>query len=255
MSVTNPLNKAEIDAAAMKAVGDMDISMFSTGDVVNMILQRAQIIYDVKKGGALIRAWCDGDPQPLVDVAEARPDLLIRRTLAAIYQEYQEMLPILRKIDPARIADIGCGYGFFDVFAARELGCDIVLIDIEENENRHFGYRMSGSAYSNLGVAKEFALANGVKKKAVTIINPNNEDLTKVKPVDLAVSFMSCGFHYPVNTYMDYFRDGVTADGHLIIDLRAARHEEQVETLSQLGALDVLWSRAALVCVHVEKQG
>lgn len=255
MSVTNPLNKAAIDEAAMKAVEDMDISMFSTGDVVNMILQRAQIIFDVDKGGQLIRAWSDGDPQPLVDVAEGRPELLIRRTLAAIYQEYQAMLPTLRAIDPDRIADIGCGYGFFDVFAARELGCDVVLIDIEENENRHFGYRMSGSAYSNLGVAAEFARANGVKKKALKTINPKNEDLTKVPPVDLAVSFMSCGFHYPVNTYMDYFRDGVTEDGQLIIDLRAAREEEQTRTLSELGKVDVLWSREALVCVNVKKGG
>lgn len=255
MSVTNPLNKAEIDAAAMKAVEDMDISMFSTGDVVNMILQRAQIIFDVDRGGQLIRAWSDGDAQPLVEVAEARPELLIRRTLAAIYQEFDETLPTLRAIDPERIADIGCGYGFFDVFAARELGCDIVLIDIEENENRHFGYKMSGSAYSNLGVAREFALANGVKKAAVTTINPKAQDLAAVKPVDLAVSFMSCGFHYPVNTYMDFFRDGVTADGHLIIDLRAAREEEQSRTLSEIGKLDILWAREALVCVHVKKSG
>lgn len=253
MSATNALNKQAIPQEHLDAVADMDVSMFSTGDVVNMILQRAQIIFDVRKGGQLIRAWTEGDEKPLLDVAEARPDLLMRRTLAAIHMEYQEMLPLLKKFGPSRIADIGCGYGFFDVFAAKDLGCHIVLIDIEETENRHFGFKKSGAAYSNLAVAKAFAVANGVAESSVTIVNPNQQDLDDLPDVDVAMSFMSCGFHYPVSTYMNFFNDGVTADGHLILDLRAPRAPAQIEELSQLGHVEIIIERDALQCVHVSK--
>ncbi len=253
MSATNSLNKQAIPQEHMDAVADMDISMFSVGDVVNMILQRAQVIFDVPKGGQLIRAWTQGDEAPLLAVAEARPELLMQRTLAAIHMEYREMLPTLKKINPKRLSDIGCGYGFFDVFAARDLGCHIVLIDIEETENRHFGFKKSGAAYSNLAVAKEFALANGIDADAVTTVNPNKQDLDDAPAVDLTMSFMSCGFHYPVNTYMDYFHDGVTAEGHLILDLRAPRADPQIADLAQLGRVETLVERDALKCVLVTK--
>ncbi|MEM9582578.1 MAG: class I SAM-dependent methyltransferase [Pseudomonadota bacterium] len=253
MSATNALNKQAIPQEHMDAVAQMDISMFSVGDVVNMILQRAQVIFDVPKGGKLIRAWTEGNEEPLLAVAQDRPDLLMRRTLAAIHMEYREMLPTLKQIGPKRIADIGCGYGFFDVFAAQELGCEIVLIDIEETENRHFGFKKSGAAYSNLAVAKAFALANGVAEASVTTINPDKEDLDDVPDVDLAMSFMSCGFHYPVTTYMDYFHDGVAARGHLILDLRAPRADPQIAELSELGQVETLVERDALKCVLVKK--
>lgn len=253
MSATNPLNKKAISDELILAVAPMDISMFGLGDVINMILQRAQVIYDVERGGQLIRAWVDGDEGPLREVAEARHEVLIRRTLASILDEYNRYAPVLRDIAPKRLADIGCGYGFFDVFAARDLDAHVVLIDIEESENRHFGFKKEGAAYSNLSVAKDFALANGVAKDQVTTINPRSEDLTTLDPVDVAMSFMSCGFHYPVETYMDYFRDGVTEMGSVILDLRRARADAQSETLSVLGVVETLEETEALRCVHVRK--
>lgn len=234
-------------------LGGLDVSMFDNNDLLNMILQRSAILHDVPRSGALIKQWSAGDAGPLEAVIEEKGSVLAERVLDEIFQEYQQYQPLLKKIGPKKIADIGCGYGVFDVFAAREFGSEIVLIDLETNKRRHFGFRGHGSAYSDLDRAREFAEANGVPAKTIHLVNPKKDDLTAVGNVDLAVSFISCGFHYPVGTYMDFFRDGVTGDGHIVLDLRAGRADEQSQELAALGAVDVLAERDGVKTVHVCK--
>lgn len=247
------VNKREILPAYMDAVQVMDVSMFDTQDVVNLILQRAQVLYDVPRGGALIRDWSNGDASGLIEQAEARPKELIYRAIAIALGEYMELRPKLEELSPRRVADIGAGYGLFDVFLSRDLGVSVLLIDIEQSQSRQFGFKKQGAAYSNLARAEEFAFANGVEPHQFQVLNPDHTPLLEGGTVDMAVSFLSCGFHYPVSTYLDYFEDQVRPDGQVILDLRAARFDEQMANLQELGSVEVLSTQGAATRVLLRK--
>jgi hypothetical protein len=177
------------------------------------------------------------------------------RCAAVIHAEYKALKPVLDAIKPRRIADIGCGYAMFDLFAARDYKADLMLIDLESNERRHFGFQEQGAAYSSLSVAKAFLTDNGIKATKVATFNPETAQFDDAKPVDLAVSFLSCGFHYPIGTYLPFFRSTVTARGAIIVDLRAASADEQIKDLQSLGTIVDLDAPPKARRVHVSKTG
>jgi SAM-dependent methyltransferase len=226
--------------AALPEVRALDLSMFAEGDLLNLILQRSEVLFDMPRAGQVIRAWKDGDERPIrAAIARLGPEIA-RRAAGVILAEYRSLAPVLLADKPRRIADIGCGYALFDLFAARDTGAELVLIDLEENEHRHFGFANEGAAYSNLGVARKMLEANGVAPGAIATLNPLRDDLAAVVPVDLAVSFLSCGFHFPVSTYAPFFHENVASGGAIMVDLRAATAEEQARGLEPLGVISDL---------------
>jgi len=219
----------------------LDVSMFSRDDLRNMILQRSEVLYDATRPGQIIKAWGAGDVAPIEGQIDRLGDEIARRTAAVIHAEYKAMRAALTDLAPKRVADIGCGYAMWDLFAHRDLGCDLVLIDIEANSHRHFGFAEEGAAYTDLGVAKAFLAANGVAAAQIMPLNPNRDDLAaKAGRIDLAVSFTSCGFHYPVSAYLDFFRDQVAPQGAVLLDLRSKQADGQVWDLTPMGPITTL---------------
>ncbi len=233
-----------LEAVAEPVCATLDVSAFSEVDVVNLILQRSEIIRDQRRPGRVVAAWTEGDSAPALALVAQMGDTLIRRAAAIIWLEFQEILPTLQNLAPKSASDIGCGYALFDYFLWREFGCELTLIDLEQSEDRHFGYKERGAAYSNLATARRFLLSNGVEEGAIRLRNPATDDLFRDPPVDLAVSFISCGFHYPVDTYLDYFDRQVAPAGGVIVDFRARKAREGAEKLRELGQVSVLTDAA-----------
>ena len=226
--------------AADPAIRALDVSMFDRADLLNMLLQRSETLFDVNQPGRVIKAWGEGDRGPIEAQIDRLGDEIARRTAAVILGEYRAMQATLIALGPRRVADIGCGYAIWDLLAHRDTGCEIALIDIEANAHRHFGYAEEGAAYTSLAKARDFLVANGVPGDKVVTLNPNAESLAKVGTVDLAVSFVSCGFHYPVSTYAAFFRDQVSRTGAVLVDLRLKSVEPQVWDLAALGKLALI---------------
>lgn len=222
---------------------ELDYSMFGQQDLRNIVLQRSEILHDVRNSGQVIKAWEQGDPGLLDAVIADKSLHLAERAVAAVRDEFLHLEPCITPLAPKKVADIGCGYAFFDLFAHAAFGADLLLVDIEENEHRHFGYRREAAAYASLGKATEFLVANGVERARISTWNPQNEDLPEARPCDLAVSLLSCGFHYPVDMYMPYFHFGVQPRGAVILDLRAGQFGPSRKTLSSLGSIEILDSR------------
>lgn len=218
----------------------LQFGAFARDDLANLIVQRSEVLHDLPQGGQVIRAWSDGNAVPLLAQVDRLGAEIARRAAAVIHAEYTALRPLLARLQPRRIADIGCGYGLFDLFVARDLGAALLLIDLESNERRQFGFAEEGAAYSSLAVARAFLEANGVAPEAIQTLNPATDDPVSAGPVDLAVSFLSCGFHYPIETYLDYFDRAVAPDGAVIVDLRLANAEPQARALARLGALSDL---------------
>jgi len=224
-----------MQTAQSARIADLDTSAFDTSDVLNLILQRSEIIGDQSNPGRLIKAWTEGESAPILEaIARVGADTLIRRAAAFILLEYEELRPLIAKTPPKSVTDIGCGYAIFDLFLAQDFDCKLTLIDLETSDERHFGFEQSGAAYSNLDVAAAFLNANGIAKKRIKTVNPEKTSLARIRDQDLVVSFISCGFHYPWSTYAVFFRDAVPAGGQIILDIRRRTLER---TLAELGAL------------------
>ncbi len=224
--------------AADPVVRALDVSGFGLGDMVNLILQRSEILVDTPRGVRPVHAWTAGDNGPILSEVDRLGEEIPRRVAGVIHAEYRAMKAAILSLTPKRIADIGCGYAIWDLFAARDTGADIVLIDIEANDNRHFGFAEVGAAYTSLAGARDFLKRNGVPESRVRTINPKTADLRAIEPVDLAVSFASCGFHYPVDPYLDFFRDQVVPTGAILLDIRRGAGRAQLSALSALGKAD-----------------
>ncbi len=230
------MSRAEIEKIIQSdLIGALDLSMFEEADVANIILQRSRVLYDVPKGGVVIRNWVAGNTAPLMAVVADKGLDIVRRALAIMLIEYRDLRPHLARFTPKTVADIGCGYGFIDLFIARDFDCDLVLIDIEESETRKFGYRNDGAGYSNLGTAKAFLAANGVRADAITLVNPRKTDVLATQSIDAAISLLSCGFHYPLSTYSDYLTRNLRDGGGVIVDIGEKSLAEQMDAITEIG--------------------
>ena len=224
-----------LEAAEQPSIRQLDLRAFSETDVINIIMQRSETIRDQPRPGSVVRAWTEGDTGPARKLVESMGETLVRRAASIILCEFEELGATLDVLAPKSVADIGCGYAIFDYFLWQKHHCKLTLIDLETSEERHFGFNRTGAAYSNLQVAQTFLTDNGVPETDISILNPEKDDLFANHPVDLAVSFISCGFHYPVSTYLGFFEQMISPDGAVILDLRARKEREGIAALSTLG--------------------
>lgn len=227
-------------AESEPAVGGLAFDGLATSDLVNLILQRSEVLSDLPRPGRVIRAWESGNDGPMRAEVERLGAEIARRAAGVIAAEYVTLRPVLAERPFARLADIGCGYALFDLFVARDFPADLLLIDIETNDRRHFGFQEQGAAYASLAVARALLQSNGVAAGRIVTLNPGKADVLAAGKVDLAVSFLSCGFHYPVDAYIPFFMQCVKPGGRIILDLRAATAEAQSARLAPLGTLRVL---------------
>ncbi|MDJ0626659.1 MAG: class I SAM-dependent methyltransferase [Rhodobacter sp.] len=233
----------------------LDFSMFSRDDLVNLVLQRSQVLADMPLSGRLIRAWEKGDRAPLAAKADEMGREIAVRAARIIFGEFTELAGTLDRFAPERVADIGCGYAFFDLFAHRRFGCDLLLIDIEETDHRHFGFQKLGAGYTSLNTAREFLIANGVPAASIHLWNPDVEDPPITGRVDIAVSFLSCGFHFPIDMYVPFFRYGIRPGGGIILDLRAGKIRGALQQLKRLGTVSSLPGQEDARRVLIKKKG
>lgn len=211
-----------------------DVSVFGDADVANMLLQRSE----TAEVGAEIRAWMDGDDGPLMAHARAHRDRVLADVFAAARAACAGFVGALDARPPRRLADIGCGYAMADLILHRRYGCDIVLIDIEHSDSRHFGMAGDGAGYTSLARARAFLEANGVAPDRITTLNPRHDDLAAIATPDTVISLLSCGYHYPVSTYETLFRSVLAKAGTLVLDIRTG--SGGIPALKAIGATRVL---------------
>ncbi len=238
--------------ASSPRIADLDTSAFTASDVLNLILQRSEIIRDQANHNRYIKAWINGDTAPLTElITTIGAQELIRRAAAFILLEYEELRPILAKAPPRAGTDIGCGYALIDLFLAQDFDCAMTLIDLEQTNERHFGFQPTGSAYSDLATAAAFLQSNGIAPSRITTINPERDSVADIRDQDLVMSLISCGFHYPWTTYESFFRDAVKPGGRIILDLRRKTAEKTIAEMSSLGSTEELSAGASQKAARV----
>jgi SAM-dependent methyltransferase len=156
--------------------------------------------------------------------AKLRNASICREYLEDIAQEYASIKDYLPK-ECERLMDIGCGVAGIDLFLDRHYGDrhpHIYLLDKSHIEEKVFYlYKDKGAFYNSLEVAREVLTSNGIDSDHVHLVEAtDNNDINTDDRMDLIISLISWGFHYPVETYLDRAYETLKPGGALILDVR-----------------------------------
>jgi SAM-dependent methyltransferase len=124
------------------------------------------------------------------------------------------------------ILDIGCGLAGIDLHLYEYLrGNDphLYLLDRTHIEDRvWYMYEANGAFYNSLELAKMNLVRNGVPEDRIRCLEAPDDGIINgtVRPVDLVVSTISWGFHYPISTYLQSVGQIMSSGGVLLVDVR-----------------------------------
>ena len=127
-----------------------------------------------------------------------------------------------------RLLDIGCGFAYDSRWFNEKYGTELWLLDGDASTNA----AKSGSAsYGNwntdsseLKFYHTFEFLDSKLKKLGTknyhLIDANNINIPDDVKFDVITSWLSCGHHYPVNTYIELMRKHSHANTRILLDIR-----------------------------------
>jgi SAM-dependent methyltransferase len=137
-------------------------------------------------------------------------------------REYEEIRPHLPRRAVA-ILDIGCGVGGIDIFLHRHYGTPhLYLVDRTETARTvWYGFEEKGAFYNSFEATRRLLVKNGVPESALRFREVGEDGQLDVpEEVDLVVSLISWGFHYPVEAYADQVVALLRPGGRVILDVR-----------------------------------
>lgn len=148
-----------------------------------------------------------------------------------IDKQYSETMDSLSKFifnnltsNVGSILDIGCGIGGVDVYLYHLLNKPkIHLLDENKVERKiWYMFEKNGAFYNSLNLSKEILIRNNVRSQDINlIIAPKSGNINLIKKsIDLVISNISWGYHYPVEVYIDSVSEVLSDKGCLIIDIR-----------------------------------
>lgn len=145
-----------------------------------------------------------------------------QRYIDDLYTEFNTF----RKELPAHansFLDIGSGVAGIDVLICKfyNHSIDVHLLDKNEIENTiYYSFNERTAFYNSFDIAKEILTSNGVAEKNVYLHDASNPKRAFEYKYDLITSFMSWGFHYPVEMYIDDVKNSLNEGGVLLLDVR-----------------------------------
>jgi hypothetical protein len=132
------------------------------------------------------------------------------------------------------VLDIGCGIGGIDYFIAKNnTNCQINLLDKTKIENEvYYGFKEKGAFYNNLDISEKFLRINGITNN-INLYTPES-DFSNLKNVDLIISLISWGFHYPVDSYIDLVSSITRSSSSIIIDVRKSHIDDSINKFKEI---------------------
>lgn len=154
-----------------------------------------------------------------------RREAIAARFVRGVQRDYKSIAGALPK-DASAILDLGCGVAAIDVLLSRHYSdrgpVKLYLVDFEETSAQiDYGFSVTPSRYNSLRVAKEFLLANKVPVSTIHFVSPEQIlRASDVPPLQLVISTLAWGFHFPVETYAPVVSAAMAPEGRLILDIR-----------------------------------
>ena len=122
------------------------------------------------------------------------------------------------------ILDIGSGISGIDIILGQNYKKipNIHLLDKTALDTEiYYGFNPKTAYYNSLELAKKILISNSIPESKIYLHDADNPNNTFEKKVyQLVVSFISWGFHYPVDMYLDKVYQSLDINGVLILDIR-----------------------------------
>jgi SAM-dependent methyltransferase len=149
------------------------------------------------------------------------------------YRSIQSVLPP----ECAAVLDIGCGVAGIDVYVQRHYAgreIDFYLLDrTQVARTVYYLFESQGAFYNSLDVAKSLLTANGIAPQRVHLLEATDRGDIRVNgKLDVVLSLLSWGFHYPVPTYLERVNELLSDNGVVILDVR--RDTDGISALRQV---------------------
>ncbi len=220
--LTSPSSRADADFEP-RAKGPIEVP----DDALRYILFQRTEYLALPRRPLLYRALRHLTRRPPLDAAIAlesawRGGAVRRAFNRDMAREYEEILPHLPRRAVA-ILDIGCGVGGIDVLLHRHYGTPrLYLVDRTETEGKVFyGFAERGAFYNSFDATRRLLVTNGIPEPALRFREVGEECRLDIpEPVDLVLSLISWGFHYPIGVYADQVRALLRPGGRVILDVR-----------------------------------
>lgn len=160
-----------------------------------------------------------------------RRDRIIHEFAQTIFNDYNELAPHL-PAGVTSILDIGCGVAGIDVALSQHYASvnpHFYLLDKTTVSPRVFyDFHEEAAYYNSLAAARSTLTSNGVSTSAITCLEADESNRIPIdRPVDLVLSLISWGFHYPVKTYLPEVARILSARGAVILDVRKESSGQQ----------------------------
>ena len=124
-------------------------------------------------------------------------------------------------VKPKKILDIGCGYAQESLLFQKKYGSKLWLLDGDASNSGtrdvSYGTAESMKFYNHIADLQKYFDAQNLEYVFVNALDPLINDDTKF---DLIFSFLSCGFHYPLEEYFDLIKKHSYKNTRLIFTLR-----------------------------------
>jgi len=142
-----------------------------------------------------------------------------------------ELLDSFLTTPPTNILDIGCGLAFESEMFQSKYNSNLYLLDgdfessISASRDRKYGTADSMAFYTKIDSLKNSFVQRKLK---YNFVDANNVQLPLDLKFDLVYSNVSCGYHYPLTTYLELLKMHTTKNSVLIFDINSSRLEEQI---------------------------
>lgn len=151
-------------------------------------------------------------------------------------QKYNTILEFL-KTPPETILDIGCGFAYESSLFQKNHNSKLWLLDGDFDTTSS---RTRSIKYGDVGTMSFYSKVDDLKKIwdsrniNYTFLDANNLYLPNKIKFDLIYSALSCGFHYPANTYKDFILSHSHEKTKIIFDLRHKQKHVDVEIIETI---------------------
>ena len=126
------------------------------------------------------------------------------------------------------IMDIGCGLGIINIYLNKFFEKKPIFFLLDKNRidrKIKYGFSLNYESYNDLNETKNILLENEIDSSCVHLFDVERKFQIN-KKIDLVISLKSMGYHYPINSYIELFRNCCTKNTVFIYDIGENQYDE-----------------------------